>query len=484
MSEPKQRFKVQIINNPDNSQTHNYYDEDNNLISSNINLPEVTVTANKPSAVNNFIEDIKYNLNPSNYRFKDLSDPKTQQELSSLALGFGIPLAAGVAPIFAPGTVGGSLLGAAAGGTAVGMVLEEVQRAIGGKSVGDMISGELQNIGVPQIVADFVRPEYLVDPLHVGLAGKSMLNTAGRVVENGLHKMVRPMLVSKAIDRMSLLTNNKSLKQPYTHIRHIFPNINSKRFPIMYRKTSHLPELIDDNVDLTSNRIRMQNGSTPINITNMTSDVPVRSHSKGNWDSKDVYAFPGNVLKDKNVISTRPSDTFIVNELLHTPKAQTILISGNPRSLQYAADTGIPFYTNSRLQELYNPELIHRTGTFNDKLYRPDNSAYSREIENITRELFPSPTIKQYREMDKILKPEYTSNVFKKFNLNDMTDNRLPLLELGNSSVNRYMNPEYWSKSKIIYAPASRIESEWRDLHNISDQEYDVVINTLLNRSN
>ena len=470
MSKPKQRFKVQIINNPDNSQTHNYYDEDNNLISSNINLPEVTVTANKSSAIDNFVEDIKYNLNPLNYRFKDLSDPKTQQELSSLALGFGIPLAAGVAPIFAPGTVGGTLLGSAAGGTAVGMGLEEAQRAVGGKSVGDMTSEGLQNMGVHPFIADMARPEYLVDPLHVGIAGKSMLNIAGRAVENTLHK-ARPVLISKSIDRMPLLMNNKSLKQPYTHIRHIFPNINSKRFPIMYRKTSHLPELIDDNVDLTSNRIRMQNGSTPINITNMTSDVPVRSHSKGNWDNKDVYAFPGNVLKDKNVISTRPSDTFIVNELLHIPKAQTILISGNPRSLQYAADTGIPFYTNSRLQELYNPELIHRTGTFNDKLYRPDNSAYSIEIENITRELFPSPTIKQYGKMDKILKPEYTSNVFKKFDLNDMTENRLPLLELGkgNSSVNRYMNPEYWSKSKIIYAPASKVESEWRDLYNISD---------------
>lgn len=205
MSKPKQRFKVQIVNNPDHSQTHNYYDEDNNLISSNINLPEVTVTANKSSAIDNFVEDIKYNLNPLNYRFKDLSDPKTQQELSSLALGFGIPLAAGVAPIFAPGTVGGTLLGFAAGGTAVGMGLEEAQRAIGGKSVGDMASEGLQNIGVPQIVADFVRPEYLVDPLHVGIAGKSMLNTAGRAVENGLRKAVRPMLVSKAIDRMPLV---------------------------------------------------------------------------------------------------------------------------------------------------------------------------------------------------------------------------------------------------------------------------------------
>ena len=413
MSKPKQRFKVQIVNNPDHSQTHNYFDLEGNFIKSHteqkpihnqqnpIKLPEVVVTAENP------------NKNKNTFTWNNINNSTA-------------------------GTIAGFIPGI----------------------------GDAMEIG--QIGYDLSKGNYSNAALGAGLL--LIPGNAGAIFKK-VKRFVEPMLVSKAIDRMSLLTNNKSLKQPYTHIRHIFPNINSKRFPIMYRKTSHLPELIDDNVDLTSNRIRMQNGSTPINITNMTSDVPVRSHSKGNWDNKDVYAFPGNVLKDKNVISTRPSDTFIVNELLHIPKAQTILISGNPRSLQYAADTGIPFYTNSRLQELYNPELIHRTGTFNDKLYRPDNSAYSIEIENITRELFPSPTIKQYGKMDKILKPEYTSNVFKKFDLNDMTENRLPLLELGkgNSSVNRYMNPEYWSKSKIIYAPASKVESEWRDLYNISD---------------
>lgn len=424
MSKPKQRFIVQITNNPDHSQTHNYFDSEGNLIKSHteqkpihnqqnpIKLPEVVITAENPNKDKN-----KFNWDNIN---------------NSTA-----------------GTIAGFIPGI----------------------------GDAMEIG--QIGYDLSKGNYSNAALGAGLL--LIPGNAGTIFKK-VKKFVEPALVSKAIDRMPLLVNNKGLKQPYTHIRHIFPNINSKRFPIMYRKTSHLPELINDNVDLTSNRVRMQNKSTPVNITNMTSDVPVRSHSKGNWDSKDVYAFPGNILRGKNVISTRPSDTFIVDELLHIPKSQTILISGNPKSLQYAADTGIPFYTNSRLQELYNPKLIHRTGTFNDKLYRPDNSTYSREIENITRELFPSPTIKQYERMDKILKPEYTSNVFKKFDLDDMTDDRLPLLELGNSSINRYMNPEYWSKSKIIYAPASKIESEWRDLYGISDQEYDVVINTLLKK--
>lgn len=61
MSKPKQRFKVQIINNPDNSQTHNYFDLEGNLIKSHteqkpiynqqnpIKLPEVVVTVENPN---------------------------------------------------------------------------------------------------------------------------------------------------------------------------------------------------------------------------------------------------------------------------------------------------------------------------------------------------------------------------------------------------------------------------------------------------
>lgn len=61
MSKPKQRFKVQIVNNPDHSQTHNYFDLEGNFIKSHteqkpihnqqnpIKLPEVVVTAENPN---------------------------------------------------------------------------------------------------------------------------------------------------------------------------------------------------------------------------------------------------------------------------------------------------------------------------------------------------------------------------------------------------------------------------------------------------
>ena len=61
MSNPKQRFKVQLVNNPDHSQTHNYFDLEGKLVKSHteqkpihnqqnpIKLPEVVVTAENPN---------------------------------------------------------------------------------------------------------------------------------------------------------------------------------------------------------------------------------------------------------------------------------------------------------------------------------------------------------------------------------------------------------------------------------------------------
>ena len=68
------------------------------------------------------------------------------------------------APLFAPGTAGGYALGNAAGSMAIGTALEEGQRALTGQSTGDIVSGKLQEYGVPTLIADMARPEYFINP--------------------------------------------------------------------------------------------------------------------------------------------------------------------------------------------------------------------------------------------------------------------------------------------------------------------------------
>lgn len=93
-----------------------------------------------------------------------------------------IPTAMATAPLIAPGTTGGAVIGNAAGSMAIGTALEEGQRAIAGQSTGDTVSGKLQQWGVPAIVADAARPEYYINP--TGAAAKTAWNAGESAVKS------------------------------------------------------------------------------------------------------------------------------------------------------------------------------------------------------------------------------------------------------------------------------------------------------------
>lgn len=68
--------------------------------------------------------------------------------------------------------------------------------------------------------------------------------------------------------------------------------------PTLYRKINSIPIIKDGKVQITTPNNRFaytSNGEKSPIITNMTTDVPVRSHNGGNWDSADVLAFSGKI---------------------------------------------------------------------------------------------------------------------------------------------------------------------------------------------
>lgn len=120
------------------------------------------------------------------------TDSKGAQELRrNLAVLSGtayIPTAMATAPLIAPGTTGGAVIGNAAGSMAIGTALEEGQRAITGQSAGDIISSRLQQAGVPSILADAARPEYYINPTG---AAKATWNAGNRAVRSSTQYVSR-----------------------------------------------------------------------------------------------------------------------------------------------------------------------------------------------------------------------------------------------------------------------------------------------------
>ena len=62
-----------------------------------------------------------------------------------------------------PGTVAGNFIGDAAGSMALGMGLEEGQRAAFGRSTGDIVYSQLKPY-IGEFAANMARPEYIISP--------------------------------------------------------------------------------------------------------------------------------------------------------------------------------------------------------------------------------------------------------------------------------------------------------------------------------
>lgn len=110
-----------------------------------------------------------------------------RRNLAAISATAYTPVILAAAPLAAPGTALGTSIGGGAGTMALGMALEEGQRAVAGQSTGDIISDKLQSYGVHPLMADMARPEYYINP--TGAAAKAAWN-AGESAVKGAKSLV------------------------------------------------------------------------------------------------------------------------------------------------------------------------------------------------------------------------------------------------------------------------------------------------------
>lgn len=244
--------------------------------------------------------------------------------------------------------------------------------------------------------------------------------------------------------------------------------------PTLYRKIKSTPIVKDGKVQITTPNNRfayINNGEENPIITNMTTDVPVRSHNGGNWDSADVLAFPGKTLLGKNIISTRPSDTFTFGDNITVPASKVTFYSGDKNILAKAETEGIRTVTTPTLQKVIDDaeELANSTGI---QFRKPNYGAYTNEMQRLTRENHRSPTLKDYKFMDWVFQPKYKSEVYPFQDLSNIQIDDLGLLpevlfkKLGNTTSRKsLLNPKEWRN--VLYDPATTAEENFRSSKGI-----------------
>lgn len=103
-----------------------------------------------------------------------------------------------------PGTVAGNFIGDAAGSMALGMGLEEGQRAAFGRSAGDIVYGQLKPY-IGEFSANMVRPEYIISPSMVlKNTYTQAANNLGKQFERETARLLKP--INKK-DRLALRRN-------------------------------------------------------------------------------------------------------------------------------------------------------------------------------------------------------------------------------------------------------------------------------------
>lgn len=254
---------------------------------------------------------------------------------------------------------------------------------------------------------------------------------------------------------------------------------NDVELPTLYRKLRNLPTLKDGKIMLTNpnSRLAYMDGTDSPVITNMTTDVPVRSHKKGNWDLADVLAFPGKTLLGKNVISTRPSDTFTFGDNITINPSKVTFFSGLEDRAKAAQNLGMKSMfseESKRVLDAFNKAKEESTGLMLDKI---DKADYSKGIQELTRKTFKSPTLKDYKFMDWVFQPKYKSEVFPYKDLSKIKTleelQTLPeqiISPLGDARLRPYLlDPNEWRN--VIYHPATYAEYEFREGKRIDSKE-------------
>lgn len=170
------------------------------------------------------------------------------------------------------------------------------------------------------------------------------------------------------------------------------------------------------------NRFRFEDtGELSPVITNFTTDLPVIPNNGGSWEGFNIGIIKGNQLLGKNVISTRPMDTFTYGDKIIVPKRNITIIPN-----------------------------VNKNGIV------PEQELMKKFFENYKR-----PTLKDYKFMDYVFRPKYTSEVIPNTKLTFENASTHPLGKyLFDGDMRQRINQPF---KNVMYDIAPTVESEFRN---------------------
>lgn len=186
--------------------------------------------------------------------------------------------------------------------------------------------------------------------------------------------------------------------------------------PRLYQTRRNSPIVVSP----IENRFRFKStGKESPVITNFTTDLPVISNNGGSWRGFDINIINGNQLLGKNVISTKPMDTFTYGNKIIVPRRAIKTISS-------------------------------KQGTV------PEKQLMQKFLETYRR-----PTLKDYQFMDYVFQPKYPSEVIPNTPLTFDNMSTHPLGEyIYNADMRTRLNQPW---KNVMYDIAPPVESEFRD---------------------
>ena len=170
------------------------------------------------------------------------------------------------------------------------------------------------------------------------------------------------------------------------------------------------------------NRFRFEDtGELSPVITNFTTDLPVIPNNGGSWEGFNIGIIKGNQLLGKNVISTRPMDTFTYGDKIIVPKRNITIIPN-----------------------------VDKNGIVSEQ------ELMKKFFENYKR-----PTLKDYKFMDYVFRPKYTSEVIPNTKLTFENASAHPLGKyLFDGDMRQRINQPF---KNVMYDIAPTVESEFRN---------------------
>ena len=186
--------------------------------------------------------------------------------------------------------------------------------------------------------------------------------------------------------------------------------------PRLYQMRRNSPIVVSP----IENRFRFKStGQQSPVITNFTTDLPVISNNGGSWEGFDINIINGNQLLGKNVVSTKPMDTFTYGNKITVPRRAIKTISS-------------------------------KQGTV------PEEQLMQKFMETYRR-----PTLKDYQFMDYVFQPKYSSEVISNTPLTFKNMSTHPLGKYLSDGDMRSRLNQPWKN--VMYDIAPTVESEFRD---------------------